>query len=81
MMSNEVNERLKRDEYLFLVGTQTQYVPLRQNTEEKVRGKGLKVVWDDENEWNTEGGWKTEKKGPKVLKSVHPMFFTVSVEK
>ena len=41
MMSNEVNERLKRD---------TQHVPLRQNTEEKVRGKGLKVVWDDTNE-------------------------------
>ena len=50
MMSNEANERLKRDEYLFLVGTQTQDVPLRENTEEKVRGKGLKVVWDDENE-------------------------------
>ncbi len=49
-MSNEANERLKRDEYLFLVGTQTQDVPLSQNTEEKVRGKGLKVVWDDENE-------------------------------
>ena len=47
----------------------TQYVPLRQNTEEKVRGKGLKSVWNDTNEWNMEGGWKTEKKGPKVLKS------------
>ena len=35
MMSNEVNERLKRD---------TQHVPLRQNTEEKVRGKELKTV-------------------------------------
>ena len=41
MMSNEANERPKRD---------TQYVPLRQNTEEKVRGKGLKAVWDDTNE-------------------------------
>ena len=41
MKSNEVNERLKRD---------TQHVPLRQNVEETVRGKGLKTVWDDENE-------------------------------
>ena len=41
MMSNEANERLKRD---------TQHVPLRQNAEEKVRGMGLKVVWDDVNE-------------------------------
>ncbi len=35
MMSKETNERLKRD---------TQYVPLRQNTEGKIREKGLKVV-------------------------------------
>ena len=35
MMSNEANERLKRD---------TQHVPLRQNTEEKIREKGIKVV-------------------------------------
>ena len=35
MMSKEANERLKRD---------TQHVPLRQNTEEKIREKGLKVV-------------------------------------
>ena len=35
MMSKEANERLKRD---------TQHVPLRQNTEEKVRGMGLKAV-------------------------------------
>ena len=28
----------------------TQHVPLRQNAEEKVRGKELKAVWDDENE-------------------------------
>ena len=35
MMSKETNERLKRD---------TQHVPLRQNTEEKIREKGLKVV-------------------------------------
>ena len=41
MMSKETNERLKRD---------TQHVPLRQNTEEKVRGMGLKAVWDDVNE-------------------------------
>ena len=41
MMSNEANERLKRD---------TQHVPLRQTAEEKVRGKGLKAVWDDANQ-------------------------------
>jgi hypothetical protein len=41
MMSNEANERLKRD---------TQHVPLRQNAEEKVQGKGLKAGWDDTNE-------------------------------
>ena len=35
MMSKEANERLKRD---------TQHVPLRQNAEEKIREKGLKVV-------------------------------------
>jgi hypothetical protein len=35
MMSKEASERLKRD---------TQHVPLRQNTEEKVRGMGLKAV-------------------------------------
>ena len=35
MMSKEPNERIKRD---------TQYVPLRQNTEGKVRGKELKAV-------------------------------------
>ena len=35
MMSKETNERLKRD---------TQDVPLRQNAEEKIREKGLKVV-------------------------------------
>ena len=35
MMSKETNERLKRD---------TQHVPLRQNAEEKIREKGLKVV-------------------------------------
>ena len=35
MMSKEANERLKRD---------TQHVPLRQNTEEKVREMGLKAV-------------------------------------
>ena len=60
MMSKEANKRLKRD---------TQYVPISQNTEEKVRGKGLKTVWGDTNEWSTEGGWKAEKEGPKVLKS------------
>ena len=41
MMSKEANERLKRD---------TQHVPIRQSAEEKVRGMGLKVVWDDANE-------------------------------
>ncbi len=41
MMSNETNERLKID---------TQHVPLSQNSEEKVRGTGIKVVWDDVNE-------------------------------
>ncbi len=35
MMSKEANERLKRD---------TQHVSLRQNTEEKVRGMGIKAV-------------------------------------
>ncbi len=28
----------------------TQDVSFSQNTEEKIRGKGLKTVWDDENE-------------------------------
>ncbi len=28
----------------------TQHVPFRQNTEGKVRGKGLKVVWGDVDE-------------------------------
>ena len=69
MMSEETNERLKRD---------TQHVPLRQNVEEKVRGKELKKVWDDVNERNTEEGYKTEKKGPKVLKSTYPMFSPLS---
>jgi hypothetical protein len=41
MMSNETNEKLKRD---------TQDVSLRKNSKEKVRGKGVKVVWDDVNE-------------------------------
>ena len=41
MMSKETNERLKRD---------TQHVPLTKNVEEKVRGKGIKTVWDDVNE-------------------------------
>ena len=40
MMSNETHERVKGD---------TQHVPLRKNVEEKVRGKGLKAVWDDVN--------------------------------
>ncbi len=42
MMSHEANERLKKRE--------TQHVPLRKNAEEKVRGMGLKAVWDDANE-------------------------------
>ena len=69
MMSNDVNERIKRD---------TQDVPLRQSAEEKVRGTGLKAVWDDTNEWNVEGGWKDEKKGPKVLKSAYPTLSSLS---
>ena len=60
MMSNEVHERLKID---------THHMTLRQNVEEKVRVKRLKTVWDDTNERSAEGGCKTEKKGPKVLKS------------
>ena len=60
MMSKEANERIKRD---------TQDVSRRQITEEKVRGMGLKTVWDDSKQWNTEEGRKTDKKGPKVLKS------------
>ena len=36
MMSNATNERLK---------IYTQHVPLRQNTEEEVRGKDLEAVW------------------------------------
>ena len=60
MMSNEDNERLKRD---------TQDVPLRKSVEEKVRGMGLTAVWDDANEWSAEEGRKAEKKGRKVLKS------------
>jgi hypothetical protein len=35
MMSKEANERLKRD---------IQYVPVRQNVEEKVQEMGLKTV-------------------------------------
>ena len=38
MVSNEVNENVK---------IYTQHVPLRQNTEEEVRGKELETVWDD----------------------------------
>jgi hypothetical protein len=41
MMSDGTNERLKIN---------TQHVPLRQNTQEKVQGKELKAVWDDTNE-------------------------------
>ena len=41
MMSKEAHERLNRD---------TQHVPLRKNTEEKVRGKELKTVWGDAND-------------------------------
>ena len=37
MMSNEANEKLR---------IYTQYVTLRQNTEEKVQGKELKAGWD-----------------------------------
>ena len=41
MMSTKTNERIKIN---------TQHVSLRQNVEEKVRGKDLEVVWDDVNE-------------------------------
>ena len=41
MMSNGDNERLK---------IYTQQVPIRQNTEEEVRGKDLEAAWDDVNE-------------------------------
>ena len=41
MMSNGDNERLK---------IYTQYVSLRQNSEEEVRGKEVEAVWDDVNE-------------------------------
>ena len=34
------------------VNINTKHVSLKQNTEEKGRGKGLEVVWVDENEWN-----------------------------
>jgi hypothetical protein len=39
------NERLKQN---------TQYVPLRQDAEEKVRGKEQEAVWDDANGLNEE---------------------------
>ena len=35
---------------LFITKINTQHVPFRQNTEEKVRGKGLESVWGAENE-------------------------------
>ena len=38
----------------------TQHVPLRQKSEEKVRGKELESVWDDTNEWNEESVWMGE---------------------
>ena len=41
MMSTKANDSLKIN---------THHVPLRQNTEEKIRGKELEVVWDDVNE-------------------------------
>ena len=41
MMSNEANESLRNN---------TQHVPLRQNTDEKVQGKELKAVWCNANE-------------------------------
>ena len=40
MMTKRVNESLKIN---------TPHVSLSQNVEEKVRGKGLKTVWVDEN--------------------------------
>ena len=41
MMSTKVNERLNL--------MNTQHVPLRENTEEKVLGKFLETEWDDVN--------------------------------
>ena len=41
MLSRKANEALQIN---------TQHVTLRQNAEEKGRGKGLETVWDDENE-------------------------------
>ncbi len=69
MMSNGSNEKIK---------IYTQDVPLSQNTEEEVRGKDLEVVWDDTNEWNEETVWKTERKGPRVLKSTLTMISSLS---
>jgi len=42
----------------------TQNVPLRQNTEEKGRGKGLEAVWGDENE-SSERQWIKGPAGPR----------------
>ena len=47
----------------------TQYVPLRQTTEEKTQGKELKEVWDDSNGWNETEVQMTEMKGREELKS------------
>ena len=41
MMSTRANDRLR---------IHTQFVSLRQNTEENIRGKELEAVWDDTNE-------------------------------
>ena len=47
MMSNEVNERLKRD---------TQHVPLKVEHGGKSTREGSKSVWDDTNESSAEEG-------------------------
>ena len=45
MMSTKAIDRLKIN---------TQHMPFRENTEEKIRGKDLEVVFDDVNEYNEE---------------------------
>ena len=54
---------------------------VRQNTEEKVRGKEVKSVWDDVNGWNETEVWMTSRKGPGGLKSGYPTISTFKFEK
>jgi hypothetical protein len=80
MMSNGSNERIK---------IYTPYVPLRQNTEEEVRGKEIKTVWDDTNEYmkhedRRKRNWSDS--SPKIiiqkfiLHGEHHRSFTVNVQ-